>query len=64
MPVADTRRPGRPPRLAVFTRNYSNPAYEAAWLGAERAATAGAAKCCTSVPEREDDPEQQVRQVR
>lgn len=47
-------------KLAVFTKNRSNPAYEAARLGAERAAAAfGGATLRHFVPHTPDDPEQQ-----
>lgn len=46
-------------RLAVFTKNRSNPAYEAARLGAERAAAALGAEVLHFVPETPDDPAQQ-----
>lgn len=47
-------------RLAVFTKNYSNPAYGAARLGAERAAAAlGGVEVLHFVPQTPDDPTQQ-----
>jgi len=46
-------------RIAVFTKNFSNPAYEAARLGATRAAVLGGASVSHYVPESPDDPEQQ-----
>ncbi|MEY4712048.1 MAG: hypothetical protein RIS88_1498 [Pseudomonadota bacterium] len=46
-------------RLAVFTKNHTNPAYGAARLGAERAAAALGAKVQHFVPETPDDPVQQ-----
>lgn len=47
-------------RLAVFTKNLTNPAYGAARLGAERAATAlGGVEVLHFVPQTPDDPEQQ-----
>lgn len=46
-------------RLAVFTKNRSNPAYAAARLGAERAAAPFGASVDHYVPETPDDPEQQ-----
>ncbi|MDM7943970.1 MAG: sugar ABC transporter substrate-binding protein [Hydrogenophaga sp.] len=47
-------------RLAVFTKNFSNPAYGAARLGAERAAAAlGGVEVLHFVPRTPDDPEQQ-----
>ena len=46
-------------RLAVFTKNHTNPAYGAARLGAERAAAALGAQVQHFVPERPDDAGQQ-----
>lgn len=46
-------------RIAVFTKNFTNPAYGAARLGAERAAAALGAQVLHFVPERPDDPQQQ-----
>jgi ribose transport system substrate-binding protein len=46
-------------RLAVFTKNLTNPAYGAARLGAERAAAAFGAEVLHFVPQTGDDPEQQ-----
>lgn len=46
-------------RLAVFTKNYTNPAYGAARLGAERAAAAFGAEVLHFVPQRGDDPVEQ-----
>jgi len=47
-------------RLAVFTKNLTNPAYGAARLGAERAAAAlGGAEVLHFVPQTPDDPGQQ-----
>ncbi|MDP3168030.1 MAG: sugar ABC transporter substrate-binding protein [Hydrogenophaga sp.] len=47
-------------RLAVFTKNLTNPAYGAARLGAERAAAAlGGVEVLHFVPQTPDDPEQQ-----
>jgi ribose transport system substrate-binding protein len=46
-------------RLAVFTKNRSNPAYAAARLGAERAAALFGAELRHYVPEIPDDPAQQ-----
>lgn len=46
-------------RLAVFTKNRSNPAYAAARLGAERAAAALGAEVEHYVPDTPDDPAQQ-----
>ncbi|MBX3608847.1 MAG: sugar ABC transporter substrate-binding protein [Hydrogenophaga sp.] len=48
-------------RLAVFTKNLTNPAYGAARLGAERAAAAlGVAEVLHFVPQTPDDPDQQI----
>jgi ribose transport system substrate-binding protein len=46
-------------RLAVFTKNWSNPAYGAARLGAERAAAPYGAEVTHYVPETPDHPGQQ-----
>jgi ribose transport system substrate-binding protein len=46
-------------KIAVFTKNLTNPAYEAARLGADRAAAALGAQVMHFVPHRGDDPEQQ-----
>jgi ribose transport system substrate-binding protein len=46
-------------RLAVFTKNYTNPAYGAARLGAERAAAAFGDEVLHFVPEKGDDPVEQ-----
>lgn len=46
-------------RLAVFTKNRTNPAYGAARLGAERAAAPFGAQVTHYVPERPDDAQQQ-----
>lgn len=46
-------------RIAVFTKNYSNPAYSAARLGAERAAAVFGAEVLHFVPTKGDDPVQQ-----
>jgi ribose transport system substrate-binding protein len=46
-------------KLAVFTKNFSNPAYAAARLGAERAAALFGAEVRHYVPETPDDAEQQ-----
>lgn len=50
-------------RLAVFTKNLSNPAYGAARLGAERAAAALDAEVLHFVPEKGDDPDEQSQLV-
>ena len=46
-------------RLAVFTKNLTNPAYGAARLGAERAAAVFGAEVAHFVPKKGDDPEEQ-----
>lgn len=46
-------------KLAVFTKNLSNPAYAAARLGAERAAGLFAAEVVHYVPQTPDDPDEQ-----
>ena len=46
-------------RIAVFTKNRSNPAYEAARLGAARAAADFGADLVHFVPDKGDDPQQQ-----
>ncbi|MGA8033871.1 MAG: sugar ABC transporter substrate-binding protein [Casimicrobiaceae bacterium] len=46
-------------KLAVFTKNLTNPAYEAARLGADRAARALGAQAVHYVPQKGDDPEEQ-----
>lgn len=46
-------------KLAVFTKNRSNPAYEAARIGADRAAAEFGAEVLHFVPKTPDDPEQQ-----
>jgi len=46
-------------RLAVFTKNYTNPAYGAARLGAERAAAGFGAEVLHFVPQKGDDPVEQ-----
>ncbi|MFN4359574.1 MAG: sugar ABC transporter substrate-binding protein [Hylemonella sp.] len=46
-------------RLAVFTKNYSNPAYGAARLGAERAAAVFGDEVLHFVPKKGDDPVEQ-----
>ena len=46
-------------KLAVFTKNRTNPAYEAARLGADRAAKWLGAETQHFVPQTGDDPEQQ-----
>lgn len=47
-------------KIAVFTKNRSNPAYEAARLGADRAAKLLGAQTQHFVPEKGDDPDQQI----
>jgi ribose transport system substrate-binding protein len=46
-------------RIAVFTKNRTNPAYDAARLGADRAAQRLGAQTLHFVPEKGDDPDQQ-----
>jgi ribose transport system substrate-binding protein len=46
-------------RIAVFTKNRTNPAYDAARLGADRAARRFRAQTLHFVPENGDDPEEQ-----
>jgi ribose transport system substrate-binding protein len=46
-------------RLAVFTKNLTNPAYGAARLGAERAASVFGDEVLHFVPKKGDDPEEQ-----
>ena len=46
-------------RLAVFTKNYTNPAYGAARLGAERAAALFGDEVLHFVPKKGDDPVEQ-----
>ena len=46
-------------RIAVFTKNWLNPAYEGARLGADRAASEAGATTLHYVPEKPDDAEQQ-----
>jgi len=50
----------RPMKLAIFTKNRSNPAYAAARLGADRAAKRLGAVTHHYVPETADDPAQQA----
>ena len=49
--------------IAVFTKNLTNPAYEAARLGAERTAARYGARVTHFVPDRPDDVDQQVALV-
>lgn len=46
-------------RIAVFTKNRTNPAYDAARLGADRAAARFGARTLHFVPEKGDDAEEQ-----
>lgn len=46
-------------RIAVFTKNYTNPAYAAARLGAARAGAALGAEVLHFVPQRPDDAQEQ-----
>ena len=52
-----------PETIAVFTKNRTNPAYDAARIGAERAAARMGAGVLHFVPERPDDIEQQIALV-
>lgn len=52
------------PRLAVFTKNHSNPAYAAARLGAERTARRLGASVAHFVPDVPDDIDQQRALIR
>src|SRR5262252_8922027 len=51
------------PTVAVFTKNYTNPAYAAARLGAERTAARLEARVAHYVPERPDDLAEQIALV-
>src|SRR5688572_25198887 len=51
------------PLIAVFTKNRTNPAYEAARLGAERTAQRLGASTCHFVPATPDDVAQQIALV-
>lgn len=48
------------PRIAVFTKNLTNPAYEAARLGADRVATALGATTIHYVPQQPDNVSEQI----
>src|SRR5881227_3026672 len=48
------------PSIAVFTKNRTNPAYEAARLGADRTAALLGGKTMHYVPEKPDDAEEQI----
>jgi ribose transport system substrate-binding protein len=48
------------PRIAVFTKNRTNPAYEAARIGADRTALRLGASTVHYVPERPDDVAEQI----
>lgn len=50
-------------RLAVFTKNYTNPAYAAARLGAERAAAVFGDEVLHFVPQKGDDPVEQSQLI-
>lgn len=52
-----------PETIAVFTKNRTNPAYDAARIGAERTAARMGARVLHFVPERPDDIEQQIALV-
>jgi ribose transport system substrate-binding protein len=47
-------------RIAIFTKNLLNPAYEGARLGADRAAARFGATTVHYVPQKPDDPEEQA----
>ena len=49
-----------PPRIAVFTKNRTNPAYEAARIGADRAAMRLGAATSHYVPEQPDNVPEQI----
>lgn len=49
--------------IAVFTKNRTNPAYDAARIGAERAAARAGMRVLHFVPEKPDDVEQQIALV-
>jgi len=49
--------------IAVFTKNRTNPAYEAARLGADRTAARNGARILHFVPDKPDDIEQQIALV-
>lgn len=49
--------------IAVFTKNRTNPAYEAARLGADRAAARHGARATHYVPGKPDDVDEQIRLV-
>src|SRR5262245_4077569 len=51
------------PTIAIFTKNYTNPAYAAARLGAERTARRLGARVSHYVPERPDSLEEQIALV-
>ena len=51
---------GGTPRIAVFTKNRTNPAYEGARIGADRAATRLGAATSHYVPEQPDDVREQI----
>lgn len=49
-----------PPRIAVFTKNRTNPAYAAARLGADRTAARLGARTRHYVPDKPDDVDEQI----
>ena len=51
------------PRIAVFTKNRTNPAYEAARLGADRVAARFGATTTHYVPDTPDDVPQQIAMI-
>ena len=48
------------PRIAVFTKNRTNPAYDAARLGAERTAARFGATVVHFVPDSPDNVDEQI----
>ena len=48
------------PRIAIFTKNRTNPAYDAARLGADRMAARFGANTVHYVPDKPDNVEQQI----
>ena len=49
-----------PPRIAVFTKNLTNPAYDAARLGADRTAARLGATTIHYVPQQPDNVSEQI----
>jgi ribose transport system substrate-binding protein len=52
------------PRIAVFTKNWVNPGYEAARIGADRTAVRLGASTIHYVPEQPDNVEEQINLIR